>query len=60
MIFERQSVFVTITKRLCIQLKQTRERPQTYYKNRLVSGNYFVIILARMVQRNQKFERFPL
>ena len=25
--------FVTITKTLCIQLNQTRERPQTYYKN---------------------------
>ena len=25
--------FVIITKTLCIQLKQTRERPQKYYKN---------------------------
>ena len=41
--------FVIITKTLCVQLKQTRERPQKYYKTNLVSGNYFVIISARMV-----------
>ena len=40
--------FVIITKTLCIQLKQTRGRPQKYYKNN-ESRDYSVIISARMV-----------
>ena len=41
--------FVIITKTPCIQLKQARERPQIITE-RIVSGNSFVIISARMVR----------
>ena len=40
--------FVIITKTRCIQLKQTRERPQKYYRNNGFR-EFFVIFSARMV-----------
>ena len=40
---------VIITRTLCIQLEKARKRPQKYYTKIIVSGNYFVMISARMV-----------